>query len=242
MPSPPRLALATLLALAALAGATPSAHADADPPSDILLLQDVYFPFQPKFPAAQQKQLTGLVAAAKKKGFQVKVAIVATSADLGAVPAYFGKPQPYATFLASEITQPAGKQTVLAVMPAGFGVANPPSGGENALRGLSPPRSADPKKITDAAVAAVRKLAAAAGHPVSGGAGGGTSSSGGASPLLIFGVPVLLVALAALILRLKTARDDELDREDEKVEPDGAEPAGDADPEAETPPSTGSGP
>lgn len=233
-----RLVLASLLALAAFAGATPSARADADPPSDILLLQDVYFPFQPKFPDLQQKQLTGPVAKAKKAGFQIKVAIVATSADLGAVPGYFGKPQAYATFLASEITQPAGKQTVLTVMPSGFGVANPPSGGDSALRGIPAAGKADPKRLTAAAVAAVRKLAAATGHPVSGGAGGGSSSSGGASPLLIFGLPVVLVALAALILRLRTRDDDE-----DELEPEESSAAGShADAEAETPPSTGSGP
>src|SRR5207248_7860992 len=42
-----RALLALLLAAAALGAAAPATLADADPPSDVLLLQSVYYPYQP---------------------------------------------------------------------------------------------------------------------------------------------------------------------------------------------------
>src|SRR5204863_9676702 len=52
-----RHTLMALLALGALALLPAGARGDADPPSDILLLQDVYTPFQPKVSATLQSQL-----------------------------------------------------------------------------------------------------------------------------------------------------------------------------------------
>jgi hypothetical protein len=211
--------LMALLALGALAVLPAGARADADPPSDILLLQDVYVPFQPKVSPKLNSELTALTGKAKKAGFPIKVAIIATALDLGGVPGYFGKPQPYAQFLYSEITQPTGKQTLLVVMPAGIGLVSPPKGGADAIGGLKVPPKANSDQLATIALEAVRKLAAAAGHPVGGAGGSGSSRSGSASPLLIFGLPVLLVAAAALFLRLRTR-----DEDDEDADVPGHEP------------------
>jgi hypothetical protein len=208
-----RITLVALLALGALAGLPAGARADADPPSDILLLQDVYVPFQPKVSVTLEQQLTALAAQAKKAGFPIKVAIVGSALDLGGVPAYFGKPQQYAQFLYSEITQPTGKQTLLVVMPAGIGLVSPPSGGANAISGLKVPPNAKSDQLATIALQAVRKLAAAAGHPVSGGGGSSSPRSSSTSPLLIFGLPVLLVAAAAVFLRLRSRGEDDDDAE-----------------------------
>jgi hypothetical protein len=206
-----RSTLMALLALGALAVLPAGAGADADPPSDILLLQDVYVPFQPKVSVSLEQRLTALTAKAKKVGFPIKVAIIATALDLGGVPGYFGKPQPYAQFLYSEITQPTGKQTLLVVMPAGIALVNPPKGGADALSSLKVPPKAKSDQLATIALEGVRKLAAAAGHPVGGGGGSGSSRGGGTSPLLIFGLPVLLVAAAALVLRFRTRGEDDDD-------------------------------
>jgi hypothetical protein len=209
-----------LLAFGALAALPAGARADADPPSDILLLQDVYVPFQPKVSVSLEQQLTALTGKAKKAGFAIKVAIIGSALDLGGVPGYYGKPRPYAQFLYSEITQPTGKQTLLVVMPAGIGLVNPPKGGADAISGLKVPPKAKSDQLATIAIDAVKKLARAAGHPVAGGGGSGSAGSGSASPLLIFGLPVLLVAAAALFLRLRSRGEDEEDAEVPGHEPE----------------------
>ena len=205
--------LMALLALGALAVLPAAARGDADPPSDILLLQDVYVPFQPKVAPALENQLTALTGKAKKAGFPIKVAIIGSALDLGGVPGYFGKPKQYAQFLYSEITQPTGKQTLFVAMPAGLGLVHPPKGGADAIRDLKVPPKAKSDQLATVALEAVRKLAAAAGHPVGGGGGSRSSSGGGTSPLLIFGLPVLLVAAAALFLRFRSGGEDDEDAE-----------------------------
>ena len=99
-------------------------------------------------------------------------------------------------------------------MPAGIWLVNPPKGGADAISGLKVPPKAKSDQLATIALQAVRKLAAAAGKPVGGGGGAsGSSRSSGTSPLLIFGLPVLLVAAAALFLRLRTRgeNDDDVD-------------------------------
>ena len=112
--------------LAALIGGrapspSPAARADGDPASDYLITQPVFFPFESKASAAAQKELTALLADAKKKGFGVRVALIATRADLGAVPVLYGKPQRYANFLGQELVY-YYKGPLLIVMPNGYGI------------------------------------------------------------------------------------------------------------------------
>jgi hypothetical protein len=184
------------------------AQADGDPASDVLLLQDVYLPYAPGVPPQLGKTITDLLKATRKAGFPLKVAIIAAPKDLGAVPQFFGKPQSYAPFLESEIAFNS-KKPLLTVMPSGYGVAAIPKGAENALQGLDPPKSANGNDLGRAAVTAIVKLSTAAGHPVptpklpkESGAGGG-----GTSPLIVFGVPVALLALGGLLAALRRRQD-----------------------------------
>jgi hypothetical protein len=196
-----------LLLVLALAPPSP-AHADGDPASDTLLLQDVFLPYAPGVPDALGKTVTDLLKTTRKAGFPLKVAIIAKPQDLGAVPQYFDKPQAYAPFLQSEIAFNS-KKPLLIVMPSGYGLAGMPVGIENSLDGLDPPKSANGEDLGRAAVTAIVKLSEAAGHPVptpklpkaSGGGGGGTS------PLLVFGVPVALLALGGLLAALRRRQD-----------------------------------
>jgi hypothetical protein len=201
--------LPVLVVAAALALVPASARADGDPASDVLLLQDVYLPYAPGVPQSLGKTITNLLKATRKAGFPLKVAIIADARDLGAVPQFFGRPQSYAPFLESEIAFNS-KKPLLAVMPEGFGVAAMPRGTENALEGIDPPGSADGDKLGRATVMAIVKLSEAAGHPVptpklpkvsSGGGGGNTS------PVLVFGVPVALLALVGLLLAVRRRQD-----------------------------------
>src|SRR4051812_2553413 len=200
----PVLAVAAALALLP----TARAFADGDPASDYLLSQDVYLPLAPGVPPDLGRTITDLLKETRKAGFPLRVAIIATPRDLGAVPQYFGRPQAYAPFLETEIAFNT-KKPLLTVMPTGYGVAAMPRGAESALKGFPPPKSAGGEDLGRAAVGAIVKLSKAAGHPVptpklpkvSGGGGGDTS------PLLVFGVPVALLALGGLLAALRRRQD-----------------------------------
>jgi hypothetical protein len=148
-----------LLALVlVLAGA---ASADGDPASDILIVNDVYVPFQgvPKRAAAQLKTS---VEAAYDRRYRVKVAVIATRLDLGSVPSLFNRPQSYAKFLGAEIAT-AYVGPLLIVMPAGFGIYDGGRSTAAEMRVLKKLRVRDrsPDGLTRLAAAAVQQLTAA---------------------------------------------------------------------------------
>jgi hypothetical protein len=136
------------------------ARADGDPASDVLPAADVFLPY----PAPHKDvaaALETLVASANTRGNRLKVAVVASRADLGAIPSLYGKPSAYTRYLGLELrTLYAG--VLLVVMPAGFGVYD---GGRStaaqrrALQGLA--RAAGADGLTRAATAAVQRLVAA---------------------------------------------------------------------------------
>jgi hypothetical protein len=204
-----RRVLATVVLLAALAAAPP-AHADGDPASDVLLLQDVYSPYQPPIPKPVLDALTSTTKQLRKAGFPLKVAVIASKTDLGTVPQFLGRPQPYAQFLESEIKFNKAKP-LLVVMEAGYGTAEVPPNIAKSVADLDKPSSGSADALGRSAIDAVLRIASAAGHPLpkpklpaaaSGGGGGGTS------PAIIFGVPVLLLALGGGLAALRARRTD----------------------------------
>ena len=106
--------------LAAGCIAVPAAHADGDPASDYLLSQDTFLPFDANISNEQAAQLNAVVADAKKKGFTIKVAVIAKPFDLGSVPSLYRKPKTYARFLGQELFF-LYKGRLLIVMPNGYG-------------------------------------------------------------------------------------------------------------------------
>ena len=159
-----RAALAAA-ALAACVLAQP-ALADGDPASDYLLVQKVFIPFDAKFPAKQQAELTGLVSAANKAGFTIRVALIWSDYDLGAVTSLWRKPRTYARFLGLELGF-VYKQRLLIVMPNGFGFNWPKHSTTAEYALLSKiPISRGGSGLIIAAEAAVQQLAAAAGVTV----------------------------------------------------------------------------
>jgi hypothetical protein len=209
-----RAPLALVLAAAALAAAAPAAHADADPPSDVLLLQPVYYPYQPPVSDKLRRTLDSVVAQAQRAGYPIKVALVQSTIDLGAVPQLFGRPAEYAPFLGREIAFKS-KDPLLAIMPVGIATSNVSPQARQAIQSIKVDDGRKSDGLVAAAIQAVPKMATASGHPVASvpvPSGGGTGSSGGgASPLIVFGAPVLLVALAALIAALRRRREDDED-------------------------------
>jgi hypothetical protein len=155
-----RIALATLAVALPLAFAA-GARADGDPASDVLPAQDVFVPF-PAPDAALVATLKSTVSAVYTQHHRIKVAIIASPSDLGAVPQLFGKPKSYTKFLASELAS-FYVGPLLVVMPGGFGIADfnrPTPAADRVLTSLDAGGSS-PDDLTRAATVAVKKLVAA---------------------------------------------------------------------------------
>jgi hypothetical protein len=178
-----------------------AARADGDPASDYLLTQPLFTPIDVKLPKASVDQLTEILRDAKAKGYEVRVAIIATRFDLGAVPSLFGKPQVYAKFLHQEIRF-VYKGPLLIVMPDGFGYFEPGAGKK--FVDSSPKPSAAPD-LARAAVPVVQLLAKQHGVEVEippvGGEGSETRDR-----ILIGAGAVVLAALVAGALWLRRRR------------------------------------
>src|SRR5947209_9233758 len=133
---------AALIAVAAaaifVATVAPVALGDGDPASDVLLGQNVFYPYQPPVTASLQKTLDAETGAAQRAGFPIKVALIASPVDLGVIPDLFGKPQKYADFLDQEISFQT-KQPLLVVMPAGYGLQGVAPRALSAVTRLSKP-------------------------------------------------------------------------------------------------------
>jgi hypothetical protein len=159
---PARLTCCLLVVSLALAAA-PAARADGDPASDILLSQDVFFPYSPPTSQGMAQALVELTKRTKAAGWPIKVAVIASPQDLGAASSLYGNPQGYANFLSSEIG--GGKLRLLIVMSSGFGGQNLGAGVDKALSGLGPIEGGgDP--LAKLALTAVARLAAGDGHRV----------------------------------------------------------------------------
>ena len=194
-----RAALITLLACLVLA---PLARADGDPASDYLLTQPVFLPPDVVMSKSDAARLTSVTAAAKKAGYEIRVAVIGTLYDMGSVGALYKKPQRYAVFLGQELRF-VYKGRLLVVMPNGYGVSQngePWPEGSKIVAKLPPPGAGGPALAAGGA-AAVQALAAASGVHVSSSADGGSSSS--STTLIAVGaVVVVLVAggIGALLL------------------------------------------
>jgi hypothetical protein len=205
-----RLRAVAWVALLALAGAAayaawaPSARADGDPASDVLLGESVFYPYSPPVSATTTKTLNATVAAAAKAHFKLKVALIASPVDLGVIPDLFGQPQKYADFLDQEISFQSTHQPLLVVMKTGYGVQGVSPAVTAAARVLPKPTVGTSQGLAQAAIVAVQKLATASGHrvaPVS--AAGSAHSSGGSgtnTPLLIILIGCALLAAGALVV------------------------------------------
>jgi hypothetical protein len=191
-----RSLVAVLLALALLPAA---AAADGDPASDVLLGENVFYPYSPPTSPALQKQLNAETAAAKQAHFPLKVALIGAPVDLGVIPSLFGKPQKYADFLDQEISFQT-KQPLLVVMAAGYGVQGVDARTKAAAAALAKPASTRSNDLARAAIVAVPKLAAAAGHPLKGSGGGSGSGGSGSRAILVAALAAVAIAAAAALV------------------------------------------
>jgi hypothetical protein len=215
-----RCAAALLLAVALLA-APAVAHADGDPASDVLIGQDVFYPYPPnEVGDGVQRALDGMVAKAKATGYPVKIALIAARGDLGAYPDLLEEPDKYAALLTAEISFNTTPR-VLVVLPGGLAGRNLGPRAAGALRDLRPADGSGGEGAARVAMLALGRLTTAAGHPVAVPAVArdtvAPAKRGGGDPpaLLIYGLPVALLVVAAAIAgrrgRARDARSDEGD-------------------------------
>ena len=118
---------------------------------------------RPPIPA-QTSQLTNLVHAAKASGYRIKVALIATPYDLGAVTPLWRRPQRYAQFLGQELLY-VYKGRLLIVMPNGYGIYHhgKPVANERKLLDSLPSPAASGADVATAGTTGVRHLARASG-------------------------------------------------------------------------------
>jgi hypothetical protein len=166
-------------ALVALAVLVPAALADGDPASDFLLSQSSFLsPYDGKIPAAQQQRVEAMLQSAKEQGFPLKLAVIATPYDLGAVPILYKKPQTYAKFLAQEDYY-FWKDELLVVMPNGYGLyklKDLPAEDKAVLAKLPKFNTKNGPALADAAERAITALAARRGLTLSTGSGSSGTS------------------------------------------------------------------
>jgi hypothetical protein len=156
-----------LLAAAAALLAVPAAHANGDPASDALLVDQVFLPADAPVPDSDREALIQTVKNANERGYPIRVALIPFTSDLGTAISLWRHPQDYAKFLASELSFVYPKR-VLIVQPSGFGVYNhgKPVAKEQRVLARVPLAAGTPGQLAQSTVAAVRALAAADGVTV----------------------------------------------------------------------------
>jgi hypothetical protein len=161
------LSRAALVLVAVLLTFPPSAQANGDPASHVLIGESRFLPFDADTDSDAVERLDGVLREADKAGFEIKTALIASPNDLGTAFSLFRKPQRYAEFLGIELSF-VYPGRLLIVMPNGFGYAvngEPDAQAGRVLARLRPP-GRDATREAEAAVRAIVRLAAAAGHRV----------------------------------------------------------------------------
>lgn len=142
------------------------ARADGDPASDVLAGESLFPPADAHVSTRQLAQLQAVLTAAARGGYPVRVALIASAADLGSITELWLRPNEYARFLGQELTL-VSHARVLVAMPNGFGLyvpGTPTAAEQAALRQLSVPGATTGLAV--AALSAVERLARASGHAV----------------------------------------------------------------------------
>jgi hypothetical protein len=98
-----------------------AARADGDPASDVLYTQWTFVPTDAGVRAPQRSRLMALATEARKARFEIKIAIISSSYDLGSIAVLWRRPQAYARFLGAELSGLYRGRLVI-VMPNGFGI------------------------------------------------------------------------------------------------------------------------
>lgn len=158
-----RFALTFVIVALATVAWPSAALADGDPASDVLVGSSLFLPPDAGLTQHQQSELSALLGAAARSGYELRVAVIASPADLGSVTPLWRQPQAYAGFLGQELSL-LYRGTLLVVMPDGFGLYGPGAAAPDQRAAVSGKPTG---RLGPTSIAAVQRLAAAAGHPVS---------------------------------------------------------------------------
>jgi len=143
----------------------PAAHADGDPASDILFGDNVFLSLDSPQTSAKGRELERLTAAAAKQGLALKVAVIKSPTDLGAIPQLYGSAGKYARFLRTELGWGGFKGTLVVVMngtPGGAAVTGPAAAvARGHVSRLAIPPNASLDQLAGVAIQAVHGVAAA---------------------------------------------------------------------------------
>jgi hypothetical protein len=153
--------VAALLALLV----APAARADGDPASDILYGVNVFLSLVSPQTSAKGRELERLTAESANQGLILKVAVIQSPNDLGAIPQLYGNAGKYARFLRTELTWGGFKGTLIVVMkglPGGAAATGPAAAVARArLSRLKIPPGATLDQLASVAIRAVHVVAAA---------------------------------------------------------------------------------
>jgi len=202
---------AVIVAGAVCLTTAPTAIANGDPASDVLLQKDVFLPLGSSVCSPLKDAVDSAAGNAARAGWPIKVAVIASAYDLGTEPSFLGDPAGYAKFLGGELgaysTHLKRRLTgvpLLIVMPQGLALWNADPRLDDVVRGIHVASNADVAGLTRAALDAVQKLAAAAGYPTDPIGVPSCSSSGSSlGRIAPFVVPVLLVVAVGVALRFR---------------------------------------
>ncbi len=123
-------------------------------------------PWDAGISAQSQARLSATITAANRAGLPIRVALIASRSDLGAIPQLYGRLHAYADYLGQELSDLYGGQ-LLVVMPNGFGLYGPGTGQHtisSAEAAVTAPTPGTGDHMAQSATLAVQRLAAAAGH------------------------------------------------------------------------------
>ncbi len=152
-----------MIALVLCLSGAPAARADGDPASDVLSTQPLFLPADGGLTGGQQVQLAALLQAASRGGLGLRVALIASPADLGSISELWRDPVGYARFLGQELSL-VFKGKLIVVMPNGLGFYGPGAAALASRAGLQSAHPGAPgPAFGAAAISAVQRLAAASG-------------------------------------------------------------------------------
>ena len=162
-----RVWLVVAVAAAACVGAS-GARADGDPASDYLLTKQAFVSPNAPVSTGDTRRLADSLTILRRAGYRIRVAVIQSRFDLGAVTVLDGKPRLYARFLSQELRF-VYKGRLLVVMPNGYGFANDGRSvpdDQSVVDQVRPASSLDGAKLVAATIAAEGALAAAHGIDV----------------------------------------------------------------------------
>jgi hypothetical protein len=172
---------------------------DGDPASDVLIGADIFYPYAP-VQASVERALNAATLAFARHGQPIKIAIIASPEDLGAIPQAFNMPQAYAAFLDVELSNYDPHGPLLVVMPAGFGAEHLSARAAAAIRSLPRPDSHSATALVTSALGAEESIARTDGFSIASPADTVSSGSGTHTLWVVLLAGVAAIGSVGLIL------------------------------------------